>query len=173
MKFAVLQFPGSNCDQDCLHVVRGVMGHTGGYVWHKETSLGDADAVIVPGGFSYGDYLRSGAIAKTSPVMAAVREFADKGGLVLGICNGFQILTESGLLPGALVRNRDLTFICEQVWLKVENSGSAFTRSMANMNASRFCMLLPVSMSPQPIPSALWISETNTILRSLGEGFFM
>lgn len=127
MKFAVLQFPGSNCDQDCLHVVRGVMGHTGGYVWHKETSLGDADAVIVPGGFSYGDYLRSGAIAKTSPVMAAVREFADKGGLVLGICNGFQILTESGLLPGALVRNRDLKFICEQVWLKVENSGSAFT----------------------------------------------
>lgn len=126
MHFAVLQFPASNCDQDCVHGVR-VVGHTAGLVWHKDTSLGAADAVIVPGGFSYGDYLRCGAIARFSPVMQAVKQFADNGGLVLGICNGFQILCEAGLLPGALVRNRDLQFHCEQVFLKTASRQSAFT----------------------------------------------
>jgi phosphoribosylformylglycinamidine synthase subunit PurQ / glutaminase len=126
MNFAVLQFPASNCDQDCVHAVR-VLGHTANFIWHKDTSLGDADAVIVPGGFSYGDYLRCGAIARFSPVMQAVKQFADAGGLVLGICNGFQILCEAGLLPGALIRNRDLQFHCEQVFLKTNNFETPFT----------------------------------------------
>ena len=106
MNFAVLQFPASNCDQDALHVVQNVLGLSGRFVWHKENSLAGIDAVIIPGGFSYGDYLRTGAIARFSPIMQAVREFAVKGGPVLGICNGFQILCEAGLLPGALIRNR-------------------------------------------------------------------
>jgi phosphoribosylformylglycinamidine synthase len=126
MNFAVLQFPASNCDQDCVHAVR-VLGHAANFIWHKDTSLGDADAVIVPGGFSYGDYLRCGAIARFSPVMQAVKQFADAGGLVLGICNGFQILCEAGLLPGALIRNRDLQFHCEQVFLKTNNFETPFT----------------------------------------------
>src|SRR6185436_6641003 len=100
MNFAVLQFPGSNCDQDVVHVLREVFGHSARLLWHKETSLNGADAVIVPGGFSYGDYLRTGAIARFSPIMQAVQEFAANGGLVLGVCNGFQILCEAGLLPG-------------------------------------------------------------------------
>src|SRR5436305_768688 len=127
MNFAVLQFPGSNCDQDVVHVLRNVLGHSARLVWHKENSLADAEAVIVPGGFSYGDYLRTGAIARFSPVMEAVREFAANGGLVLGICNGFQILCEAGLLPGALIRNRSLQFRCEQVFLKTVTTDSAFT----------------------------------------------
>ena len=127
MHFAVLQFPASNCDQDCVHAVR-VLGHSAALVWHKDTSLGAADAVIVPGGFSYGDYLRCGAIARFSPVMQAVKAFADAGGLVLGICNGFQILCEAGLLPGALIRNRDLQFHCEQVYLRTANPSTPFTR---------------------------------------------
>jgi phosphoribosylformylglycinamidine synthase I len=126
MHFAVLQFPASNCDQDCLHAVR-VLGHTAEFVWHKDTSLAAADAVIVPGGFSYGDYLRCGAIARFSPVMQSVKQFADNGGLVLGICNGFQILCEAHLLPGALIRNRDLQFHCEQVFLKTLNFDTPFT----------------------------------------------
>jgi phosphoribosylformylglycinamidine synthase I len=126
MNFAVLQFPASNCDQDCVHAVR-VLGHAANFVWHKDTSLGDADAVIVPGGFSYGDYLRCGAIARFSPVMQAVKQFADHGGLVLGICNGFQILCEAGMLPSALIRNRDLQFHCEQVFLKTANLDTPFT----------------------------------------------
>ena len=127
MKFVVLQFPGSNCDQDCVHVLRNVFGHSVRLLWHKESSLGDADAVIVPGGFSYGDYLRTGAIARFSPVMGAVQQFASNGGLVLGICNGFQILCECGLLPGALVRNRSLQFRCEHIFLKTLNRETAFT----------------------------------------------
>ena len=102
-----------NCDQDAVHAVR-LLGHSARLVWHKDASLGDTDCVIVPGGFSYGDYLRCGAIARFSPVMQAVKQFADNGGLVLGICNGFQVFTEAGLLPGALIRNRDLQFHCEQ-----------------------------------------------------------
>jgi phosphoribosylformylglycinamidine synthase I len=130
MNFAVLQFPASNCDQDAIHALRDVFGHSARYVWHKETSLGDTDAVIVPGGFSYGDYLRCGAIARFSPVMQAVKQFADNGGLVLGICNGFQVLTEAGLLPGALVRNRDLQFHCEHIFLKSATPDSPFTNKI-------------------------------------------
>ncbi|MCP5522840.1 MAG: phosphoribosylformylglycinamidine synthase subunit PurQ [Verrucomicrobiales bacterium] len=126
MRFAILQFPASNCDQDCVHAIR-VLGHQADYLWHKEESLGAVDAVIVPGGFSYGDYLRCGAIARFSPVMQAVRRFADGGGLVLGICNGFQILCEAGLLPGALIRNRSLQFRCEHIFLKTENRTTPFT----------------------------------------------
>lgn len=127
MNFAVLQFPASNCDQDAVHVLRNVLGHFARLLWHKETSLGDADAVIVPGGFSYGDYLRTGAIARFSPVMQAVQNFAANGGPVLGICNGFQILCEAGLLPGALIRNRSLQFRCEHVFLKTATADSPFT----------------------------------------------
>ena len=127
MNFAVLQFPGSNCDQDVVHVLRNVLGHTAELLWHKEPSLGAADAVVVPGGFSYGDYLRTGAIARFSPVMEAVQQFAAEGGLVLGICNGFQILCEAGLLPGALIRNRSLQFRCEHIFLKTATTDSPFT----------------------------------------------
>jgi phosphoribosylformylglycinamidine synthase I len=130
MNFVVLQFPASNCDQDAVHVLRDVLGHSARFVWHKETSLGDADAVIVPGGFSYGDYLRTGAIARFSPVMQAVHAFAANGGHVLGICNGFQILCEAGLLPGALIRNRSLQFRCEHIYLKAATTNSPFTNKI-------------------------------------------
>ena len=126
MRFAVLQFPASNCDQDAVHAVR-TLGHSADFVWHKDASLGAVDAVIVPGGFSYGDYLRCGAIARFSPVMQAVKQFADNGGFVLGVCNGFQVLTEAGLLPGALIRNRDLQFHCEHIFLKTANRDTPFT----------------------------------------------
>ncbi len=127
MNFAVLQFPGSNCDQDVVHVLRAVLGHGARLLWHKEHSLGESDAVIIPGGFSYGDYLRTGAIARFSPVMEAVQVFAANGGLVLGVCNGFQILCEAGLLPGALIRNRSLQFRCEHIFLKTATTDSPFT----------------------------------------------
>jgi len=127
MNFAVLQFPGSNCDQDVVHVLRDVLGHRARLLWHKENSLGESDAVIIPGGFSYGDYLRTGAIARFSPVMEAVQVFAANGGLVLGVCNGFQILCEAGLLPGALIRNRSLQFRCEHILLKTATTDSPFT----------------------------------------------
>jgi len=127
MKFGVIVFPGSNCDHDAWFAVNHNLGHQAEFIWHDSATLGDVDAVILPGGFSYGDYLRCGAIAKFSPVMAAVRQFADRGGLVLGICNGFQILVESGLLPGALLRNRDLKFVCRTVTLRVENHSTPFT----------------------------------------------
>jgi phosphoribosylformylglycinamidine synthase len=127
MNFAVLQFPGSNCDQDALHVVQNVLGHSARLLWHKENSLAGFDAVIIPGGFSYGDYLRTGAIARFSPIMQAVQTFAAQGGPVLGICNGFQILCEAGLLPGALIRNRSLQFRCEHIFLKTAAHDSPFT----------------------------------------------
>ena len=127
MKFAVLQFPGSNCDQDCVHVLRSVLGRPTELLWHKEYSVGDADAVFIPGGFSYGDYLRTGSIARFSPVMGAVKEFAENGGHVFGICNGFQILCEAGMLPGALIRNRSLQFRCEHVYLQIASRVSPFT----------------------------------------------
>jgi phosphoribosylformylglycinamidine synthase len=130
MNFAVLQFPASNCDQDALHVVQNVLGQSGRFVWHKENSLAGMDAVIIPGGFSYGDYLRTGAIARFSPIMQAVGEFAAQGGPVLGICNGFQILCEAGLLPGALIRNRSLQFRCEHVFLKTVTRHSPFTQKI-------------------------------------------
>src|SRR3989441_13069384 len=131
MNFAILQFPASNCDQDALHVLKNVLGHSARYLWHKETSLGDTDAVIIPGGFSYGDYLRTGAIARFSPIMQAVQQFAANGGPVLGICNGFQILCEAGLLPGALIRNRSLQFRCEHIFLKTLTNDSPFTNQIA------------------------------------------
>lgn len=126
MKIGVVQFPGSNCDYDCLHVVRSVLQIPAELVWHEETRVSGYDALVLPGGFSYGDYLRSGSIARFSPVMPAVRAFADAGGLVLGICNGFQILTEAGLLPGALLRNDSLEFRCDWVHLRVESLKSPF-----------------------------------------------
>lgn len=129
MKFAVLRFPGSNCDQDCVHALNAIPGASADYVWHKDTSLSGFDAVVVPGGFSYGDYLRCGAIARFSPVMKSVKAFAASGGPVIGICNGFQILCESGLLPGALVRNRGLHFVCKHVRLRVERNDALFTRA--------------------------------------------
>ncbi|MBK7704443.1 MAG: phosphoribosylformylglycinamidine synthase subunit PurQ [Acidobacteria bacterium] len=127
MKFGVLVFPGSNCDHDAYHVISKHVGQPVDFVWHKETDLSSYDAIIVPGGFSYGDYLRCGALAKFSPVMGAVKEFAASGKFVFGICNGFQILCEAGLLPGALIRNRDLHFICKHVNLRVENASTPFT----------------------------------------------
>ena len=127
MKFGVVVFPGSNCDHDAWHAVSRVVGHEAVMLWHNERDLKGVDCVILPGGFSYGDYLRCGAIAKFSPVMDAVKRHAREGGLVLGICNGFQILTECGLLPGALIRNRGLNFICRPVRLRVETADSPFT----------------------------------------------
>ena len=130
MKFAVIQFPGSNCDQDCLAALRGIDGIESDYVWHKETSLSGWDAIVLPGGFSYGDYLRCGAIARFSPIMRSVVQEAQSGKLVIGICNGFQILCEAGLLPGALVRNRSLHFVCDMVTTRVEVTDSPFTCGM-------------------------------------------
>jgi phosphoribosylformylglycinamidine synthase len=127
LRVGIIVFPGSNCDQDCLHVVRAVMGASAEFVWHKAARLPPLDAVVIPGGFSYGDYLRTGAIARFSPVMADVARFADGGGPVLGICNGFQILLEAGLLPGAMLRNRNLAFICKDVHVRVENTALPFT----------------------------------------------
>ena len=127
MKFAVVVFPGSNCDHDAYHAAKHVLGHDAEFVWHKETSLKGADVVVLPGGFSHGDYLRTGAIARFSPVMTAVAEFARTGGPILGICNGFQILCEAGLLPGAMLRNRDLKFHCEHVSVRVEQIDTPFT----------------------------------------------
>ena len=129
MKFAVVVFPGSNCDHDAYHAVRHVLGQEAAFLWHKEASLGGADVVILPGGFSHGDYLRTGAIARFSPVMEAVRAFADRGGPVLGICNGFQVLLEAGLLPGAMLRNAGLKFRCEHVHVRVEQVDTPFTAS--------------------------------------------
>jgi phosphoribosylformylglycinamidine synthase len=131
VKFGIIVFPGSNCDHDCYHAVKHVFGCEAEFVWHKSESLDGFDCVILPGGFSYGDYLRTGAIARFSPVMSAVQAFAKKGGLVLGICNGFQILAEAGLLPGVLMRNSGLKFICKGVSLRVENNTSAFTSAYA------------------------------------------
>jgi len=127
MKFGVIIFPGSNCDHDTYNVIAEVARQPVTFLWHDSDDLKDVDAVLVPGGFAYGDYLRTGAIARFSPVMQSVRKFADAGGLVLGICNGFQILTESGLLPGALMRNAGLKYICKQVHLRTETTDSAFT----------------------------------------------
>ena len=127
MKFAVIQFPGSNCDQDCLASLNGIPGLSAEYVWHKTTSLDGFDAIVLPGGFSYGDYLRCGAIARFSPIMPSVVKEARNGKLIIGTCNGFQVLCEIGLLPGALVRNRSLHFICEMVTMRVEVGDSVFT----------------------------------------------
>jgi len=131
MKFGVLVFPGSNCDYDTYNVASEVLGSDATMLWHASTDLENCDAILVPGGFAYGDYLRTGAIAKFAPIMQSVKQFAASGGLVLGICNGFQILAESGLLPGALMRNAGLHYVCKQVHLRAETEDSPFTRGLA------------------------------------------
>ncbi len=131
MKFGVLVFPGSNCDQDTYNVVHGVLGQPATFLWHASEDLEGCDAILVPGGFAYGDYLRTGAIAAFAPVMQSVKRFAASGGLVLGICNGFQILCEAGLLPGALMRNRDQRYICRFLHLRTETNDSPFTHTLA------------------------------------------
>jgi phosphoribosylformylglycinamidine synthase subunit PurQ / glutaminase len=172
MKFGVIVFPGSNCDHDAWFAVNHNLGHRAEFIWHDSATLGDIDAVILPGGFAYGDYLRCGAIAKFSPVMAAVRKFAADGGLVLGICNGFQILVEAGLLPGALMRNRNLKFICREVRLRTETLDSPFTaaaepaRSCACRSPTGKAATWPTSARstnwrPKTAsPSATWITPT-------------
>ncbi len=130
--FGIINFPGSNCDHDAYHVAKHIIDQEARFIWHKEESLGNVDVVVIPGGFSYGDYLRSGAIARFSPIMQDVVRFANKGGLVFGICNGFQILCEAGLLPGALMRNASLRFACKQTDLKVENADTPYTRTMTD-----------------------------------------
>jgi phosphoribosylformylglycinamidine synthase len=130
MKFGVIVFPGSNCDHDAYHVISKHVGQPVDFIWHRETDLSSYDALIIPGGFSYGDYLRAGALASFSPVMASVRKFAAQDKLVLGICNGFQILCEAGLLPGALIRNRELHFVCEHVNVRVESTDTPFTHEL-------------------------------------------
>ena len=127
MKFGVVVFPGSNCDEDCVYVLKDILDQEVVSLWHQDTTLQECDSVVLPGGFSYGDYLRTGAIARFSPIMRAVTSFAKEGGLVLGICNGFQILLEAGLLPGAMLRNRSLRFICRTVTLRVERTDTPFT----------------------------------------------
>ena len=130
MKFGVVVFPGSNCDHDCYHVLKHVLDKDTEFVWHKDGDVSKYDCIVLPGGFSYGDYLRTGAIARFSPVMEAVQKHAAKGKLVIGICNGFQILLEAGLLPGAMLRNSSLQFVCKFVTLRVENTDSPFTRNV-------------------------------------------
>jgi phosphoribosylformylglycinamidine synthase len=130
MKVGIVVFPGSNCDHDAWYAINSNLHGNAEFIWHDSPTLGDAEAVILPGGFSYGDYLRCGAIARFSPVMRAVKEFAAAGGLVLGICNGFQILVEAGLLPGALLRNIDLKFHCQEVALRTETTDSPFTSKL-------------------------------------------
>jgi phosphoribosylformylglycinamidine synthase subunit PurQ / glutaminase len=149
MKFGVVQFPGSNCDDDACHAIGPVMGQPVEFIWHQSEDVSGFDAIILPGGFAFGDYLRTGAIARFSPVMRAVTRFAKSGGLVLGICNGFQILLEAGLLPGAMTRNKRLRFLCRQVHVRVENVDTLFTRSartgqvlkmpIAHMEGNYFC----------------------------------
>ena len=131
MKWGVVVFPGSNCDQDCFNVISKVLKEPVEYVWHKERDVGRLDVIVLPGGFSYGDYLRTGAIARFSPVMQAVKSHAEGGKLVLGICNGFQILLEAGLLPGAMLHNRSVRFVCHYVHLRTENDDTPFTNSLS------------------------------------------
>jgi phosphoribosylformylglycinamidine synthase I len=137
VKFGIIVFPGSNCDHDAYHVISKHVGQPVDFIWHRDTNLNSYDALIIPGGFSYGDYLRAGALARFSPVMESVKKFAATGRLVLGICNGFQILCEAGLLPGALIRNRDLHFICEHVFVRVETSDTPFTNELQQRSVLR------------------------------------
>jgi len=132
VRFGIVTFPGSNCDHDAYHATKHVLGQEARFIWHEEESVGNVDVVVIPGGFSYGDYLRSGAIARFSPVMQDVVRFAEDGGLVLGICNGFQILCEAGLLPGTLLRNESLRFVSKPTTLRVENTGTPFTEAFDN-----------------------------------------
>lgn len=129
-KFGVVVFPGSNCDHDTYYVLKKILDYDVVFLWHKQSSLDDCDIIILPGGFSYGDYLRTGAIAKFSPIMNEVINFANKGGIVFGICNGFQILLETGLLPGVMIRNESLNFVCKDVYLKIQNENTLFTKGI-------------------------------------------
>lgn len=130
LRFGIVVFPGSNCDHDCYHTVKHVLGQEAEFVWHEKTDLSGFDCVIIPGGFSYGDYLRTGSIASLSPIMSSVTEYAASGGAVIGICNGFQVLVEAGLLPGALIKNSSLKFVCKWVDLRLENNNTLFTSKM-------------------------------------------
>ena len=127
MKFGIVVFPGSNCEHDVYHVVKHLLGHEATFIWHKTESLAGIDCVVLPGGFAHGDYLRTGAMARFSPIMQSVKQYADRGGMVFGICNGFQILTEAGMLPGALVRNAGLQYICRDLHLRVERQDTPYT----------------------------------------------
>ncbi|MFH1196526.1 MAG: phosphoribosylformylglycinamidine synthase subunit PurQ [bacterium] len=129
VKFGVVVFPGSNCDHDAYYAVHKVLGYDAEFLWHKEPDLKNSDVIVLPGGFSYGDYLRTGAIARLSPIMESVTNFAENGGIVIGICNGFQILLEAGLLPGVMLRNEQLRFVCKDIYLKVENDSTVFTKN--------------------------------------------
>ncbi len=160
MRVAILTFPGSNCDHDVYHVVKHVCGADAHYVWHKDRLPADADAVIVPGGFSYGDYLRCGALARVSPVMEDVAAFARKGGPVLGICNGFQILCEAGLLPGVLMRNASLKFICQDVTLAVGGEETPVTRGLSGAK-----LTMPVAHA-----EGNYFADPETLDRLEGEG---
>ena len=161
VKFAVVVFPGSNCDHDAHYAASQVFGQDAALVWHKDTSLGDADAVILPGGFAYGDYLRTGAIARFSPIMAAVRQFADAGGPVLGICNGFQVLLEAGLLPGAMLRNRSVQFHCEHVHVRVEQTDTPFTGACRAPARCCACRSPTARATTTPSPMSLPASRRN------------
>ncbi|MFL6417217.1 MAG: phosphoribosylformylglycinamidine synthase subunit PurQ [Bryobacteraceae bacterium] len=159
MRVGVVVFPGSNCDHDAYFAFRHNLGAEAKFIWHDSSTLGDVDAVILPGGFSYGDYLRTGAIAKFSPAMGAVKRFAENGGPVLGICNGFQVLTEAGLLPGALVRNAGLKFVCRTVPIEVVSTNSPFTRNLRTGEVLR----LPVAHGEGCyIADAATLSELET-----------
>ena len=159
-KFGIVVFPGSNCDHDAYEAARRIMNQEAHYIWHKDTSLGDADVIILPGGFSYGDYLRTGAIARFSPVMKEVVRFARNGGTVVGICNGFQILLEAGLLPGAMLRNSTLKFVCKFIHLKVDNAASRFTSE---------CVLGETLKMPVAHGEGNYFADSGTIA-SLHEG---
>ncbi len=161
MKAAIIRFPGSNCDEDAFHAVSGVLGHDAVYCWHKEHDLQGADIVILPGGFSYGDYLRAGAIARFSPIMREVVAFAERGGPVMGICNGFQIACEAGLLPGALLRNASLRFVSEPVHLRVESIGTQFT---SNYHVNQV-LRVPIAHG-----DGRYTADADTLARIEGEG---
>ena len=137
-KFGVVVFPGSNCDHDAYYSLKKILGFDVVFLWHKDTNLENSDVIILPGGFSYGDYLRTGAIARFSPIMKSVIDFANKGGCLIGICNGFQILLEAGLLPGVLLKNKSLQFVCKDVYLSVENKDTVFTRGIETKNILKF-----------------------------------
>jgi phosphoribosylformylglycinamidine synthase len=161
MKFGVVVFPGSNCDHDAYHVISKVIGQPVDFVWHRDTSLEGYDCVVLPGGFSYGDYLRTGALASLSPIMRSVVEFAKGGGYVLGICNGFQILCETGLLPGALLRNAGLSFVCRHVNLRVERADTVFTRDYERGQV----LSIPVAHG-----DGNYFCDAETLARLEGEG---
>ena len=161
MKAAIVRFPGSNCDEDALHAVSGILGHDAVYCWHKEHDLQGADIVVLPGGFSYGDYLRAGAIARFSPIMREVIAFAERGGPVLGICNGFQIACEAGLLPGALLRNASLRFVSAPVHLRVESIATQFT---AHYHVDQV-IRIPIAHG-----DGRYTADADTLARIEGEG---